>query len=235
MIHVILVESALETIPEKLQKTALIVKHAKKFKKMPHEMILDVSLHHTIIKKLEDYEKRGRPDIIHRCLLYALNSPLNKSNLLSIYIHTINNIIIKVNPDVRIPRNYNRFIGLIEQLFKLKEVPPKGNYLLRIENYSLKQLIDRINASEILILTENGDFIRPSAIFSDYDEFDKNKSYIILIGGFSKGNFSEYILNFSKNLIKIDPEPLDSVIVLSKVINSYEDKINLSEKRINME
>ncbi|MBD3226921.1 MAG: 16S rRNA methyltransferase [Candidatus Lokiarchaeota archaeon] len=237
LIHIILVESALEPIPKNLQKTPLIQKHARKFKKTPQEMILEVSLHHTIIKRLENHQKRGRPDIIHRCLLYALNSPLNKSKLLTIHVHTINNKIIEINPNVRVPRNYNRFIGLIEQLFKYKKIPPKiksdQDSLLEIEDYSLKQLIDKINGSEILILNEYGKYIRCSEIFKDFNNFDTDRSYTVLIGGFSKGKLSNHILNLSNNIIKIDPEPLDSLIVLSKIINSYENTINLSDKRIN--
>lgn len=53
--------------------------------------------------------------------------------MLRVYIHTRNNEIIYVKPETRIPRNYNRFVGLMESLFKNKAVPPELELLkLRI-------------------------------------------------------------------------------------------------------
>ena len=57
-------------------------------------------------KKLNNWRKRGRPDIVHLCLLEALESPLNKNKILSVYVHTYDNKIIYINPEVRLPRNY---------------------------------------------------------------------------------------------------------------------------------
>jgi rRNA small subunit pseudouridine methyltransferase Nep1 len=54
-------------------------------------------------------------------LLTLMDSPLNKSGKLQVYIHTANNILIEVSPHVRIPRTYKRFAGLMVQLLhKLK-------------------------------------------------------------------------------------------------------------------
>jgi rRNA small subunit pseudouridine methyltransferase Nep1 len=231
VLYLILVESALEPIPERLEHEPLILKHAKKKGKIPSELILDVSLHHTIIKKLDKHKKRGRPDIIHRCLLYALNTPLNRSGLLSIYIHTINDIIIKVNPEVRLPRNYNRFIGLMEQLFNRRKVPLKGRSLLEIIDSSLEELISDIGNSYKIILTENGTPTLPNNIFRSYKMENK---YLIMIGAFSSGNLDQKVLNLTSNWVKIDPEPLNSLVVLSKVFNAYENSIGLTKKRLNL-
>lgn len=42
-----------------------------------------------------------------------LDSPLNKAGLLQVYIHTTKNVLIEVNPHVRIPRTFKRFSGLM--------------------------------------------------------------------------------------------------------------------------
>lgn len=42
-----------------------------------------------------------------------LDSPLNKSGLLQVYIHTAKGVLIEVNPHVRIPRTFKRFSGLM--------------------------------------------------------------------------------------------------------------------------
>ncbi|MHA1271452.1 MAG: 16S rRNA methyltransferase [Candidatus Helarchaeota archaeon] len=229
MLNIILVESAIETIPRKLRDNPIIIKHAKKVKKEPLELILDVSLHHNAMNNLTNRGKRGRPDILHNCLLFGLNSILNKSGLLRIYIHTIKDTIIKVNPEVRIPRNYNRFIGLMEQLFKYEKVPLKGDYLLKIEKMSLETLISALKPTEVVILTEKG---RPKLPIEILERVTFGYSYTIIIGAFARGDFNKRILNISNKKFKIDPEPLDSLIVLSKIINSYENAINLNKKRL---
>merc|ERR1712129_418309 len=57
-----------------------------------------------------------RPDIVHQALLTLLDSPLNKAGKLKIFIHTQKNVLIDVNPKLRIPRTYRRFAGLMVQL-----------------------------------------------------------------------------------------------------------------------
>ena len=53
---------------------------------------------------------------IHQCLMQLLDSPLNKAGLLQVYIHTARNVLIEVNPHVRIPRTFKRFCGLMGEL-----------------------------------------------------------------------------------------------------------------------
>lgn len=57
-----------------------------------------------------------------------LDSPLNKAGLLQVYIHTIRNVLIEVNPHVRIPRTFKRFSGLMgESQKKRKERKNSGD------------------------------------------------------------------------------------------------------------
>jgi rRNA small subunit pseudouridine methyltransferase Nep1 len=79
--------------------------------------------HASILKRIGKNAQAGdyRPDILHRCLLALLDSPLNKAGHLQVYIETCKNVLIEVNPKVRIPRTFRRFAGLMVQLLhKLK-------------------------------------------------------------------------------------------------------------------
>jgi len=160
-----------------------------------------------------------------------LNSPLNKAGFLSIDIHTINDVVIRVNPKVRIPKNFNRFIGLIEQLFKFKKVPPKKEYLLKIEEIRLDELIRSYKGSEFFILSEHG---KPYNREKMFKVFRGNKSVVLLIGAFHRGEFGKQIEKLTPNKIKIDSETLDSAIVVSAIINAYEYAINLDKMRMNL-
>lgn len=50
---------------------------------------------------------------LHQCLLMLLDSPLNQSKYLEVYIRLIDRRLIKLHREVRIPRTFKRF----EQLF----------------------------------------------------------------------------------------------------------------------
>ena len=52
-------------------------------------------------------------NINFQCLLTLLDSPLNKSGFLQVYIHTTKGVLIEVNPHVRSPRTFKRFSGLM--------------------------------------------------------------------------------------------------------------------------
>ncbi len=116
MLYLFLVDSALELI------TKGIGKHVSIGKKIRHlgdaGKILDSSLHHSIMKTLKNNNGRGRPDITHLFLSDTLSSPLNKWNLLRIYLHTRNNNIFEINPIMRPPRDYNRFKGVFYKLLR---------------------------------------------------------------------------------------------------------------------
>ena len=42
----------------------------------------------------------------------VLDSPLNKSGRMKLYVQTEKNVLIEVNPKCRIPRTFKRFSGL---------------------------------------------------------------------------------------------------------------------------
>ncbi|KAJ1567575.1 Ribosomal RNA small subunit methyltransferase mra1 [Cladochytrium tenue] len=84
--------------------------------KESHYALLNADDHFSILKKSGRDVAASRPDIAHQCLLTLLDSPLNKAGLLQVYIHTSKNVLIEVNPHVRIPRTFKRFCGLMVQL-----------------------------------------------------------------------------------------------------------------------
>ncbi len=118
MMHLILADSELELMPEEIKK---------------RKILLDSSLHHSLMKGLKDWKRRGRPDIVHVFLLIAQESILNRKGLLKTYIHTRNDEIIYVNPEMRIIKNYNRFKGLMQQLLIHGKVPLKGKSLMEMK------------------------------------------------------------------------------------------------------
>lgn len=181
------------------------------------------------MKKLEEDEKRGRPDIVHFTLLEALGSPLNREGLLRIYVHTINDYVITVNPETRLPRNYDRFVGLMEQLFELGGVPPTGQVLLNLEPKTLPQLLHEITATHISAFSRRGS---PHTLEEVFSGLSAEKMPVVIVGAFPHGYFSEATIKLADELVCIDPEMLEAWTLTSRMIYEYERAISLTTKRI---
>ncbi|MFX1235300.1 MAG: 16S rRNA methyltransferase [Promethearchaeota archaeon] len=217
ILNLILVDCGLELIPKEIRDHPSVKKNIKS--KNYASQVLDNSLHHSAMVRLRNFEKRGRPDILHNCLLNALGSPLSKNKLLKIYFHTINNRIFEINPEIRITRNYNRFKGLIAKLLIDGNIKFNHTFLIKELKQDISHLVDSIKKKEVLIFSSKGNLIEHHLdLFRD----DLSKNYITIIGGFQKGGFSENILELSKKIISISKYSLDAWIVVSKVISFYE-------------
>lgn len=227
----VIAESALETVPKDLWGHPAIWKHAKREGKEPSQVLLDRSYHHSAMLKLEGAEKRGRPDIIHITLLEALGSPLNKEGLLQIFIHTVSDYVIWVNPKVRIPRNYNRFVGLVEQLFERGKVPIVGEPLLALKKQSLKQLLRELNPTFTVAFSRLGE---RKSMREVAQQLTKGLRPLTLVGGFPRGHFADETVRLADEVVSVDPETLETWTVVSRVIYDYEQAINLTSKRLKM-
>ena len=229
LLTLILAESALETLPKKLWKHAVIKHYSEKRGKAPKFLLLDRSYHHTVMKSLKGNEKRGRPDIAHFALLEALSSPLNKEQLLQVYVHTINDYVIRVSPQVRLPKNYNRFIGLMEQLFEFGKIPPSGAALLTLTHETFANLLQRIKPTCVLALTRKGALLTVEETVAGISDEEKP---VVVIGGFPHGHFSKKNLKLVNKAVSMDVEMLETWTVTSRVIYEYERSISLPKKRL---
>ena len=229
MLTLILTESALETIPKSLWKHPSIIRYSEKRGKPPEFILLDRSYHHAAMKTLKEGEKQGRPDIVHFALLEALGSPLKKEGLLRVYVHTLNDYVITVVPETRLPKNYNRFIGLMEQLFEFKKIPPTGNSLLTIKKQNLPQLLQMIKPTYVLAFSRKG---IPCTLEDAVSKLSNEKKPVAIIGGFPHGHFSEKTAKLADETVAIDPEMLETWTVTSRLIYEYERAISLPRKRL---
>lgn len=220
MISLILAESALELVPENLQNHNSVISHAQKLKKNPSEILLDNSWHFAAMKGMKNEIKRGRPDLVHLCILEATTIPLYKNNKIKIYIHTINDKVIYFGENVNIPKSYHRFEGLFEKLFLEKSIESNGDVLLEIRNKSFLELIDEIKPSKIIGLSSQG----------GKNSFENTASELIddcclVIGGFQKGHFSDIVQSRIDQLISIGDSSFEAHIVVARMLYEYEKTI----------
>ena len=81
-------------------------------------VLLNCDDHQRALARMGRDIAEARPDITHQCLLTLLDSPLNKAGMLQVYIRTAKGVLIEVNPQIRIPRTFKRFGGLMVQLLR---------------------------------------------------------------------------------------------------------------------
>ena len=226
MLNLVIADTALETIPiEMFQHTSL--KKIRNSGKKHTEILLDRTFHHFAIlsSNLKEDYKRARPDILHIILLNVLATPLFKNNQLKVFVHTINNQVIKIGDNLRIPKSYSRYEGLILDLFKNKKIVSKDGCLLLelIDNLSFSGLLQKyIKPDVIMGLSTKGIFKNFEDVSNELFQF---KNPCIVIGGFPKGHFSKDIESGLDKKYSISNLSLEAHIVISRLLYEFE-KIN---------
>ena len=220
MLSLILAESALELVPKELQNHNSVLAYSKKMGKKPSEVLLDVSWHFAAMKGIKNEIKRGRPDLVHFCLLECCTIPLYFEKKLRVYVHTIDDKIIFVGDNVRLPKSYHRFGGLIEKLYSEGKIERDGKKLLEMKDMTFGDLVDEIDAEKVIGLSTEGQT-------RSYDRIaqDVRKDVCIVVGGFSKGHFSDKILKKIDNLVSVDRNPLEAHVVISRLLYECEKRI----------
>ena len=210
----------MEPVPKAIIHHPAVRRDAKRRGKRPSEVLLDRSLHHAAMKELPKAHKRGRPDIVHFCLLEALGSPLNREGGLRVWVHTIGGYVIDVDPETRLPRDYNRFKGLIEQLFQRGSVPPGAEKpLLRLRRMELRELLEEIGATYVIALTSHG---REGCLEEVCGRLIKEEGPTVFIGAYPKGELEGETMALVDEAVSIYPEVLDAWVVTSRLIYEFE-------------
>ncbi|MCX6649965.1 MAG: 16S rRNA methyltransferase [Candidatus Bathyarchaeota archaeon] len=226
MLNVLFVEAAMEIVPRKISRHPSVTRNAKRDGKNPEGVLLDRSLHHRAMLDLPEGKKRGRPDILHFCLLEALGSPLNKAGRLRSFAHTLNGDFIDFAPELRLPRDCNRFDSLMEQLFAEKRVPPGGEEkpLITLVRKSLKDLRGEIRPSRTFALTSHG---KAEKLDELCRRLAAEENPLVFLGAYPHGAMREETLAEADEAVSIHPEALEAWVVTSRLVYEYEKACGL--------
>eukprot|EP00887_Chlorella_sp_A99_P003266 scaffold9.g3266.t1 len=151
-----------------------------------------------------------RPDICHQAspacgwlharrpagaLLTILDSPLNKAGKLKgLYVHTAKNVLIQVNPQVRLPRTFRRFCGLMVQLLQ-------------------KLSIRATNGPDKLLRVVKG----PDRVTKLADD----RPVVFVVGAFAHGKIDDAYVD---EYISISQFPLSAAYALARITTALEQK-----------
>jgi len=215
LLYFVLVESALELVPKEIRKHTAVANDAKRRGKDASEILLDRSFHHSAMAKLSDSEKRGRPDLVHTTLLSVTGTPLYAEGLIKAFVHTYDGLVLEVAEKTRIPKNYLRFRGLMEET--LAERPKQG--LIKVHSMGVKELVRMVSSGGVFGLSVQGKMMTPEELAK---MVTASKNPTVIVGGFPHGHFSPETLSVTDQLVRIHAKPLEAHVVASRVIYEVE-------------
>lgn len=229
-ITLILAEAALETVPQEISSHPAVKNHASRLGARWSQLLLDKSYHYAAMKKLSDSAKRGRPDIIHFALMEALSTPLFMENKLRVYVHTTNDKIIALADNLRIPKSYFRFEGLMAKLFAEGSAKSEdGAVLMELSDGTFASLLKSIAAEKVIGLSTTGVRAAPEQVART---LTGTENCAVVVGGFPRGHFGEKTTRHLGPTYSISDIGLEAHVVIARVLYECE---KLLEKGVNHE
>ncbi len=182
---VVLLEVAIELVPPQILNHPQVLRSARRLGVRPDDLLLDAGLHWKAMRSLPNYWRRGRPDIAHLSLLNLLEKAPVSRGVAEVYMHLQDGRVFAFSPQVRLPKNYDRFKGLMSQLLRLGRVPPEGEPLIWEVPGGLRGLI---GGRGLMLLSEDGEEdMRPQDLVREAYE----KGLAVGFGAFPRGPFRE--------------------------------------------
>jgi rRNA small subunit pseudouridine methyltransferase Nep1 len=161
-------------------------------------MLLDKSIHYHAMRGLDEPWKRGRPDIVHSTLLFAQDSPLFQSGLVEVYIHVRDGRVFRVSREARLPKNYERFRGLMSQLLEHGRVPPgQGEALVYKVSDSLEDFVERHGG--LILLSEEGKRLTPLGVVA----LSAATRLPLGVGAFPTGDFRQATRALARHIVSL--------------------------------
>jgi len=215
VLTLVLADSELELVPASIAGHPAIRTSARKRGRSPTSILLDSSLHHPALKGFPEGERRGRPDLVHGFVLLCLDSIVNQEGRLTTIVHTRHDDVLRFAPQTRIPRNYARFVGLIEELFAKGRVPDDDPLITLEHGVDLKAVLAS-SEGRPWAFAEGGD---PTDLRSAIPRLKAELTAVI--GGFPHGTFRSPVADLCDRVVSLHAMPLKAWTVAAEVLVAY--------------
>ncbi|CAM9388699.1 unnamed protein product [Ascophyllum nodosum] len=183
--------------------------------------LLNCDDHRRLVTKKSGKDPKDlRPDIVHQELLALLDSPLNKAGKLQVYIKTTLNVLIEVNPQIRIPRTFKRFSGLMVQLLhKLKiRAAGKSTMLLRVVKNPVTRHLPP--GCKTYGLSVTGTLYNPNHFAAQLPD---DAPIVFFIGAMASGHITREENPEIEEMISISEFPLSGAAAISRLFGGIEN------------
>ncbi|XP_015903002.1 uncharacterized protein LOC107435882 [Ziziphus jujuba] len=164
-----------------------------------------------------------RPDIVHQALLMILDSVLNKAGMLrAVYVKTDKGDLIEIKPNVRIPRTFKRFAGIMLQLLQKLSINAVGKRekLMKVIRNPVTQYLP-LNSRKIGLSYSSEKLVK----LQDYVEtYSNDTSLVFVVGAMAHGKVET---DYTDDYIAISSYPLSAAVCIGKICVALENKWNL--------
>ncbi|TDH67113.1 hypothetical protein CCR75_006200 [Bremia lactucae] len=188
--------------------------------------LLNCDDHKGLHKKLNRDASQSRPDILHQELMALLDSPLNKAGYLKargctddMYIRSTKGVLIEVSSQMRVPRTYKRFAGLMVQLL----------HMLKIRSSDGKQTLLNVIKNPVTIhlpanckkyaLSRIGTLVNP---WEWVETLSTDEPVVFIFGAMAHGHITKGNTNYLDETISISEYPMSGAQAICRLLNSFE-------------
>lgn len=214
-LRILLADAALELIPDDIAGHPSIRKIANLMGKRPGTLVLDQNHHKAAIGQLDQHDRRGRPDILHYCLLSLLEGPLAKRGQLHVAIHTRDGNLITIRPDTRLPRGETRFHGVMSRVLREGKSHDKDPLIVSKGTMNAQQALSSFAEGTVVRLDENGPLQTPLQLA------DASKDLTVVIGAYPRGDWSQEWQAAAPKTASLWPEALNAWTICSETVSGY--------------
>ncbi|MES2154092.1 MAG: 16S rRNA methyltransferase [bacterium] len=220
VLTIVLADAEVELAPAEIAGHPAVKATARAQERKPGEVLLDQNAHGAATARLVDGKRRGRPDIVHYCLLTILESPLCKADRVRVAIHTRHGELIRIKPDTRLPRGEARFQGLIARVLREGRSQDKEPLLWSDGKRSPAQVLEAMAVGPVLRLDEGGKACSPA----DLAGLAKAGDLTVVLGAFPSGAFSAPWLAAAPEAVSLWPQALNAWAIAAEVVAGHRAK-----------
>jgi rRNA small subunit pseudouridine methyltransferase Nep1 len=155
--------------------------------------------------------------------LILLDSPLNKAGMLQVYIRSQKGVLIEVNPQIRIPRTYKRFAGLMVHLLHKLSVSAADSPA-KLMKVIKNPITDHLPAGCRKISTSvKGRLI---AVNSFVPALPMDPPTVFVFGTMAHGSVEE-VVDWTEECVGLSEYPLSGAAALARLCGAYENHLGI--------
>jgi rRNA small subunit pseudouridine methyltransferase Nep1 len=159
----------------------------------------------------------------------ALSTPIFMKGMLHVYVHTIDDKLITIADNLRIPKSDFRFEGLTMGLFRDKVVKSdQGAVLMEISDGMFEDLLNAVKPTRVIGLSTTGVQSNAEKVVTE----NLSEDCAFVVGGFPRGHFSESTTRRLNLTYSISDIGLEAHVVIARILYECE---KLLEKGVHHE
>jgi len=185
-------------------------------------VLLNCDDHANFLRKHKKDPADSRPDILHQCMLILLDSPLNKAGKLKLFVRSEKGVLFEVSPQIRIPRTFRRFCGLMTQLlFKLSIRASNGP--TKLLNVIKNPVTDHLPPNcRTVLMSVTGRLTNPAEFVPT---LPSDRPTVFICGAMAHGKVEpEYAYD---DAIAISEYPLSGAAALGRLCAAWENHLGI--------